>query len=160
MCWVLRARGRPRWRGCVAGLETADDGEIYFGDRMVQELPAQDRGVGMVFQDLGLWPGLTVVENVGYPLRVRKLSRQDRRHRIAETLTALRIDSLAGRRPDQLTPQQRIRTALARALVTRARAADPRRAARRPESSGSGGLLGRPPPGPRGGGDHDAGPDG
>src|SRR4029077_8982629 len=77
-----------------------------------------ERGVGMVFEDLGLWPGLTVVENVGYPLRVRKLSRPERRHRVAETLTVLRIDSLAGRRPEQLTPQQRLRTALARALVT------------------------------------------
>jgi ABC-type Fe3+/spermidine/putrescine transport system ATPase subunit len=110
--------GKTTLARLVAGLETADDGEIYLGDRMVQKLPAPDRGVGMVFQDLGLWPGLTVVENVGYPLKVRRLSRQDRRHRIAETLTALRIDSLAGRRPDQLSPQQRIRTALARALVT------------------------------------------
>jgi ABC-type Fe3+/spermidine/putrescine transport system ATPase subunit len=110
--------GKTTLARLLAGLEMADDGEIYLGDRMVQRLPAHDRSVGMVFQDLGLWPGLTVVENVGYPLKVRKLSRQERRHRIAETLTALRIDSLAGRRPDQLTPPQRIRTALARALVT------------------------------------------
>jgi len=101
----------------VAGLETLDDGEIYFGDRMVQALPPQERHVGMVFEDLGLWPGLTVVENVGYPLKIQKLSRPERRRRVAEVLTALRIDSLAGRRPDQLTPPQRLRTALARALV-------------------------------------------
>ena len=71
----------------------------------------------MVFEDLGLWPGLTVVENVGYPLKIQKLPRPERRRRVAEVLTALRIDSLAGRRPDQLTPPQRLRTALARALV-------------------------------------------
>jgi ABC-type Fe3+/spermidine/putrescine transport system ATPase subunit len=110
--------GKTTLARLLAGLETLDDGEIYFGDRMVQEVAPHDRGVGMVFQDLGLWPGLTVVENVAYPLRPRKLARHERRHRIAETLTALRIDSLAGRRPDQLTPQQRIRTALARAMVT------------------------------------------
>ena len=69
--------------------------------------------------DLGLWPGLTVVDNVGYPLKIQKVARPDRRRRVAEALTALRIDSLAGRRPDQLSAAQRLRTALARALVTR-----------------------------------------
>src|SRR5262245_37720658 len=111
--------GKTTLARLLAGLEDLDDGEIYFEDRMVQALPAHERDVGMVFEDLGLWPGLSVVENVGYPLRIRKQSRQERRHRVAETLTALRIDSLAGRRPEQLTPQQRFRTALARAVVTR-----------------------------------------
>jgi ABC-type Fe3+/spermidine/putrescine transport system ATPase subunit len=110
--------GKTTLARLVAGLEALDDGEVYFGDRMVQALSPLERGVGMVFEDLGLWPGLTVMENVGYPLKVRKLSRPERRHRVAETLTALRIDSLAGRRPEQLAPQQRLRTALARALVT------------------------------------------
>ena len=53
--------------------------------------------MGMVFENLGLWPGLTVVENVGFPLKVQKMPRPDRRRRVAEVLTALRIDSLAGR---------------------------------------------------------------
>jgi ABC-type Fe3+/spermidine/putrescine transport system ATPase subunit len=110
--------GKTTLARLVAGLETQDDGEIYFGDRMMHGVAAHERGVGMVFQDLGLWPGLTVLDNVAYPLRARKLPRPERRHRIAETLTALRIDSLAGRRPDQLTAPQRIRTALARAMVT------------------------------------------
>ena len=52
----------------MTGLETVDDGEIYFGDRMVHSLPAHERKAGLVFQDLGLWPGLTVIDNVGYPL--------------------------------------------------------------------------------------------
>ena len=110
--------GKTTLARLVAGLEAPEDGEIFFDDRMVQAVPAHERAVGMVFEDPGLWPGLSVVENVGYPLRVRKQSRTERRHRVAETLTALRIDSLAGRRPEQLTPQQRFRTALARALVT------------------------------------------
>ena len=101
----------------MTGLEQADDGEIYFGDRMVQSLPAHERKTGLIFQDLGLWPGLTVVDNVGYPLKVQKMARADRRRRVAEALTSLRIDSLAGRRPGQLSPPQRLRTALARALV-------------------------------------------
>jgi ABC-type Fe3+/spermidine/putrescine transport system ATPase subunit len=110
--------GKTTLARLVAGLEAPDDGEIFFDDRMVQAVPAHERGVGMVFEDLGLWPGLSVVETVGYPLRVRKQSRAERRYHVAETLTALRIDSLAGRRPDQLTPPQRFRTALARAVVT------------------------------------------
>jgi ABC-type Fe3+/spermidine/putrescine transport system ATPase subunit len=109
--------GKSTLARLVAGLETLDDGEIYFGDRMVQALAAHERQVGMVFEDLGLWPGLTVGENVGYPLKLRKFARPERRRRVSEVLTALRIDSLAGRRPDQLTPPQRLRTALARALV-------------------------------------------
>jgi ABC-type Fe3+/spermidine/putrescine transport system ATPase subunit len=110
--------GKTTLARLVAGLERPDDGDIFFDDRMVQDVPAHERGVGMVFQDLGLWPGLTVAEHVGYPLKVRRLPSTERRRRIAEALNALRIDSLAARRPEHLTPQQQLRTALARALIT------------------------------------------
>jgi ABC-type Fe3+/spermidine/putrescine transport system ATPase subunit len=110
--------GKTTLARLVAGLERPDEGEIFFDDRMAQALPPHERGVGMVFEDLGLWPGLTVGEHVGYPLKVQGRSRAERRRRVAETLSALRIDSLASRRPEQLMPPQRLRTALARALVT------------------------------------------
>jgi ABC-type Fe3+/spermidine/putrescine transport system ATPase subunit len=110
--------GKTTLARLVTGLETADDGEIYFGDRMVQSLPPYQRKAAMVFDDLGLWPGRTVADNVGYPLKFQKVARLERRRRVAEALSAMRIDSLAGRRPDQLTPPQRLRTALARVLVT------------------------------------------
>ncbi len=64
--------GKTTLARLVAGLERPDDGEIFFDDRMVQAVPAHERGVGMVFEDLGLWPGLTVVEHVGYPLKVQR----------------------------------------------------------------------------------------
>lgn len=120
MTYVLgpSGAGKTTLARMVAGLERPDDGDIFFDDRMVQDVPAHERGVGMVFEDLGLWPGLTVAEHVGYPLKVRGRPRVERRRRVAETLNALRIDSLTGRRPEHLTPQQRLRTALARALVT------------------------------------------
>jgi ABC-type Fe3+/spermidine/putrescine transport system ATPase subunit len=120
MTYVLgpSGAGKTTLARLVAGLERPDDGEIFFDDRMVQAVPAHERGVGMVFEDLGLWPGLTVADHVGFPLKVQRRPRAERKRRVAETLNALRIDSLAGRRPEQLTPQQRLRTALARALVT------------------------------------------
>jgi ABC-type Fe3+/spermidine/putrescine transport system ATPase subunit len=120
MTYVLgpSGAGKTTLARLVAGLERPDDGEIFFDDRMVQAVPPHERGVGMVFEDLGLWPGLSVIEHVGYPLKVQRRPRAERKRRVAETLTALRIDSLAGRHPEHLTPQQRLRTALARALVT------------------------------------------
>ena len=96
--------GKSTLARLVTGLETVDDGEIYFGDQLVQSLAPHERKAGMVFEDLGLWPGLTVLDNVSYPLKVQKVGRLERRRRVAEALTALRIDSLAGRRPDQLSP--------------------------------------------------------
>ncbi len=110
--------GKTTLARLVAGLERPDDGEIYFDDRMVLAQPPHRRGVGMVFEDLGLWPGVTVAEHVGFPLRMGRRPRAERRRRVAETLTSLRIDSLANRRPEHLSPPQRLRTALARALVT------------------------------------------
>lgn len=110
--------GKTTLARLVAGLERPDDGDIYFDDRMVQAQPAHRRGVGMVFEDLGLWPGLTVAEHVGFPLRMGRRPRAERRRRVDETLSALRIDSLANRRPEHLSAPQRLRTALARALVT------------------------------------------
>ena len=95
----------------MTGLESVDDGEIFFGDRMVQSLPAHESKAGLVFQDLGLWPGLTVIDNVGFPLKVQRM-RAERRRKVAEALSSLRIDSLASRRPEQLSALQRLRTAL------------------------------------------------
>jgi ABC-type Fe3+/spermidine/putrescine transport system ATPase subunit len=101
----------------VAGLETPDQGEIYFDGRVMQGMPPAARQVGVVFQEDSLWPHLTVAENVSYGLRVRGTSRRERRHRVAEALDLARISSLGDRRPDQLSGLQRQRTALARALV-------------------------------------------
>ena len=103
----------------LAGLDSLDDGEIYFDGRLVQGLPPRSRGVGFVSQADALRPHLSVVDNVAYPLKIRGDGRRDRRARAVEVLGRLGIESLAGKSPATLTARSRQRIALARALVTR-----------------------------------------
>jgi len=109
--------GKTTLARLLAGLETPDDGEIFFGDRMVQSLAPAERGVGMVFHDHALWPALSVRDNVGYPLKLRGMASRERRRRVDEVLTSLRIDSFADSRPECLTAAQSLRVAMARAIV-------------------------------------------
>lgn len=110
--------GKTTLARVVAGLEPLDDGEIFFNERVIHKLPAAERKVGLVFQDDALWPRLTVIENITFPLKVQRVARERRAARAAEVLSLLRIDSLAALRPSALTAVQRQRAALARALVT------------------------------------------
>lgn len=111
--------GKSTLARLVAGLETLDDGEIFFDDRVMNVIPPQERKVGLVFQDDALWPRLSVAENIGYGLKVQQMPRAERKERVAEAMGALRIDSLADKRPGHLTNLQRQRVALARALAVR-----------------------------------------
>jgi ABC-type Fe3+/spermidine/putrescine transport system ATPase subunit len=110
--------GKTTLARLIAGLEAPDEGEVYFDARPMRGVPPQDRRVGLIFQDDALWPHLSVAENVGYGLRVRGVARRDRKKRVAEALSHARIDSVADRRPAALTPLQRRRAALARALIS------------------------------------------
>src|SRR4051794_41566513 len=69
----------------IAGLEEISDGEIRIGERVVNNLPPRDRDVAMVFQNYALYPHMTVAENIGFALRMRKVPKQEARQRIAET---------------------------------------------------------------------------
>ena len=109
--------GKTTLARLIAGLEPLDDGEIYFDGRLVHEVPPQARRVGLVFQEDALWPHLTVAENLGYPLKVRGVARRERNIQVAEALGSARLDTLAKKRPDELSGLQRQRVALARALV-------------------------------------------
>jgi ABC-type Fe3+/spermidine/putrescine transport system ATPase subunit len=111
--------GKTTFARLLAGLESVDDGEIYLGDRMVQALPVAERRVGMVFRDHALWPGLSVRDNVDYPLKAQGVPARQRRPRVDESLAGLRVDTLSDLRPEALSTGQSLRVALARALVTR-----------------------------------------
>lgn len=107
----------------IAGLEEPDaGGKVLFDGEDVTTLPIEKRNVGMVFQSYALFPNMSVAENIGYGLKIRKESQASVRTRVGEMLGMMRIEALADRRIDQLSGGQRQRVALARALAVRPRA--------------------------------------
>ncbi|MFT4173013.1 MAG: ABC transporter ATP-binding protein [Rhodocyclaceae bacterium] len=107
----------------IAGLEQPDaGGRVLFDGRDVTRQGIETRNVGMVFQSYALFPNMTVAQNIGYGLRLRKLPAAAQRERIAEMLAMMRIEALADRHIDQLSGGQRQRVALARALAVQPRA--------------------------------------
>ncbi len=109
--------GKTTLARLVAGLEPVEEGEIYFDGRVIHTLPALERKVGLVFQNEALWPHLNVLDNVGYGLKMRGIGRRERKTRVIEILGMVGIDSLAQKMPSVLAPIQKLRVALARALV-------------------------------------------
>ncbi len=105
----------------IAGFELPTAGRILLHGRDVTDVAPFDRDVNTVFQDYALFPHMSVGDNVGYGLMVRKVPRANRAVRVAEALRMVRLDGYEGRRPSQLSGGQRQRVALARALVNRPR---------------------------------------
>lgn len=101
----------------IAGLEEPDEGEIWIGDRMVNELPPKDRDVAMVFQNYALYPHMKVYDNLAFPLKIRKVPKREVDRKVKEVAKLLRIDELLDRYPRQLSGGQQQRVALGRALV-------------------------------------------
>jgi multiple sugar transport system ATP-binding protein len=106
----------------LAGLETVTSGEIYIGGERVNDVPTQHRDLAMVFQSYALYPHMTIAENIGYPLRVRKIEKNERADRVNRVAAMLEIESLLDRKPRQLSGGERQRVALARAIVREPRA--------------------------------------
>lgn len=104
----------------IAGLEFADEGRIRIGDRDVTRLPPRARDVAMVFQDYALYPHMTLLENIGYPLKVRGVDKQERTERVTEVAQQLQIGDLLDRRPGQISGGQQQRASVARAVVHQA----------------------------------------
>jgi putative spermidine/putrescine transport system ATP-binding protein len=103
----------------IAGFERADAGEIRFDGRVVNDVPPQRRGVGIVFQSYALFPTLTVADNIAFGLRVARWPEAEARARIAELVELTRLAGLERRYPNQLSGGQQQRVALARALARR-----------------------------------------
>ena len=101
----------------IAGLHRVDGGRILFGDRDVAGVSAQERNVGIVFQNYALYPHMTVAQNIAFPLRVRGESTAQMDGKVRAIAALVRIDELLDRKPAQLSGGQQQRVALARALV-------------------------------------------
>jgi multiple sugar transport system ATP-binding protein len=105
----------------VAGLESVSAGEIYIGDRRVNDVDPKDRDIAMVFQNYALYPHMSVRENLGFGLKMRRFPKEEIEQRVREAADILGIHELLDRRPKQLSGGQRQRVAVGRAIVRKPR---------------------------------------
>jgi ABC-type Fe3+/spermidine/putrescine transport system ATPase subunit len=105
----------------IAGLEQPDAGEVWIRGRLVasaaHHVPPEERKVGLVFQSYAVWPHMTVAENIGYPLKLRRIDRGRVATRVDEVMRLTKLEGLGNRMPTELSGGQQQRVALARALV-------------------------------------------
>jgi multiple sugar transport system ATP-binding protein len=101
----------------LAGLEDLTAGEIYIGDRQVTDLQPKDRDVAMVFQNYALYPHMTVEQNLGFGLKLRKTPKDEAQRRVTDVANILGLEPLLERKPAQLSGGQRQRVAMGRAMV-------------------------------------------
>jgi len=105
----------------VAGLEEVTEGRVLFDGEVMNNVPPRLRDVGMVFQNYALYPHLTVAQNLGFPLSIRKESKQQIATRVGEIAELLNISELLERKPRQLSGGQRQRVAVGRAIIRKPR---------------------------------------
>jgi iron(III) transport system ATP-binding protein len=114
--------GKSTLLASIAGMITPTRGEIFLGGgRNLLDFATELRGLGMVFQDFALWPHMTVAQNVGFPLRVRKLAQTEIAKRTQRALERVGLVGFAARRPHELSGGQQQRVALARAVIAETR---------------------------------------
>lgn len=101
----------------IAGLEEISDGEMYIGDRKVNDVAPKDRDIAMVFQNYALYPHMTVYKNMAFALKLRKTPKDEIDRKVHEAAKVLDIEHLLNRKPKQLSGGQRQRVALGRAMV-------------------------------------------
>lgn len=101
----------------IAGLEDITEGDLYIGDRKVNELAPKDRDIAMVFQNYALYPHMNVYQNMAYGLKLRKFSKDEIDKRVQEAARILSLENLLDRKPKALSGGQRQRVAIGRAIV-------------------------------------------
>ncbi|WP_270933663.1 ABC transporter ATP-binding protein [Falsiroseomonas oryzae] len=111
--------GKTTTMRMVAGLEEPTAGDILIGGNRVNDLPPRERDVAMVFQSYGLYPHMTVAENIGYPLKLRGIRGAERERQVRAAADKVELGELLHRKPRELSGGQRQRVALARAIVRR-----------------------------------------
>ena len=109
--------GKSTLLNIIAGLEEPTEGSISIGNKNVVGVPPAQRDIAMVFQSYALYPTMSVAENIGFALEIRKVPKAERQTRIAEVAAMLQIEHLLDRRPSQLSGGQRQRVAMGRALA-------------------------------------------
>lgn len=109
--------GKTTTMRMIAGLEEVTSGEIWIGDRKVNGLEPKDRDIAMVFQSYGLYPNMTVYENIRFPLKIRKAPKDTHDERVMRAAKMVELTEFLHRRPAELSGGQRQRVALARAIV-------------------------------------------
>lgn len=109
--------GKTTTMRMIAGLDEPTEGEIWIGDELVNEMPPRERDVAMVFQNYGLYPHMSVRDNIGYPLKVRRVPREEAARLVDAAAAKVELKPYLDRKPAQLSGGQRQRVALARSLV-------------------------------------------
>jgi multiple sugar transport system ATP-binding protein len=110
--------GKTTTLRCIAGLEKGDEGHIHFGDRDVTDLPPVARNVAMVFQSYALFPHMNVFDNIAFPLKIKKIPKNEIKRKVREIAELLKISELLDRKPSQISGGQAQRVALGRALIS------------------------------------------
>jgi len=109
--------GKTTFLRMIAGFNSIEGGEINFDDKVINNIPAHNRNIGMVFQNYAIFPHLTVKENVEYGLKVRKMPKEEINKKVADILKVVKIDDYKDRLPENLSGGQQQRVALARSIV-------------------------------------------
>ncbi|WP_211704295.1 ABC transporter ATP-binding protein, partial [Paraburkholderia aspalathi] len=113
--------GKTTTMRMIAGLEDPTDGELLFDTERMNGVPPRQRDVSMVFQNYGLYPHMSVYDNIAYPLKLRGVAREQRDREVKRAADRVELGHLLARRPAALSGGQRQRVALARSIVRRPR---------------------------------------
>ena len=109
--------GKSTTLSIIAGINKPTEGNVFFGEDCITEKAPEERGIGMVFQNYALYPHMTVFQNIGFPLKMNKVSKEEAKNRIREIAEIVKVEDFLDRKPKQLSGGQQQRVAIARALV-------------------------------------------